>query len=57
MFGSFFPTEELFQLAGNGMAIRCVMLAVAVALRSVNPHHVRGYIVDEMGGETPITHR
>jgi|Cyp1metagenome_2_1107374.scaffolds.fasta_scaffold62425_3 hypothetical protein len=46
MFGSFFPTEELFQLAGNGMAIRCVMLAVAVALRSVNPHHVRGYIVD-----------
>ena len=33
-------------MAGNGMAMRCVMVAVAVALRSVSPKLVKAYLKD-----------
>ncbi len=36
--------KELFQLAGNGMAVRCVMVAIAVALRALNPKLAQIYM-------------
>lgn len=32
-------------MAGNGMTMRCVMVALAVALRSVNPQRVKAYML------------
>lgn len=32
------------QLAGNGMAVRCLMVAIAVALRALNPKLAQAYM-------------
>lgn len=41
--GDFYP-KDLHELAGNGMAMRCVLVAIAVALRCVSTHKVKQYI-------------
>ena len=32
-------------MAGNGMAVRCLMVAIAVALRSLNPKLAQAYML------------
>ena len=37
-------TKDLCKMAGNGMSVRCVMVALAVALRRLNVEKTMNYV-------------